>query len=549
MLPAAAAAAVAGWWLLAEGGKADYGMRTSMAAAGAVLLLARMAAPPDQKLARPIATLLLFVWAGVTIGTMAGRDIDRLITKHEARLWSNYHYYLGAKYFTELGYRDLYDQTIAVDLENEQVLDGIPSIRDLRTYQREPMNYFSRLRSDAWTGDRWDDFSADVRFFLPKFDKGDWRRILRDRGYNATPAGNTIYWLLSRFELSDPALALLGALDPLLLLLAFVVVGRVFGSLKAILGAAWFLLYFGNEFHVVGGPLQYDYMVALLLMACAVHRNRPMSAGLLLGYACMTRVFPGFLLAGLAIWTVVAMRRDRGFPKFTNRFARGLLTSVAVLFVVGCLNGRGVHAWTEWADNISLHSEHHRFGDKRIGMQHVFTHDWSLDWGEWRLKEWRRRTWPNQKNAWAAAATALILLWGAAAWRGAREERDPLDSLVFAMAVSFAAIVVSRYYWGAAALFFLLGGRERDGPREGLIGASLLALVAGFYVLQGTTESSYGQYAMANLLILGWFVAVLAGRLVRPTAALPSTSEHEGSLQGAPDQERGPQEADLGPGA
>ena len=501
-----------GYLFYKEGKSVDPGMRASLSAAGATLLVARAYAARGRPIAATVLTLLLVAWASLVIGSMAGRGVDRL-ARGESRLWSNYHYYLGAKYFTELGYTGLYDQTVAVDVEQDQRFVDLQWMRDLETYEREPANPLQRARSEDWTQPRWEQFTADVLWFQERFGDGVWRRILRDRGYNATPASNTLYWLLSRADLEERNLALIGSLDPLLLLLAFVVAGLVFGPVRALVSAAWLLIFFGNAFLLIGGPLLYDYLAALILMACAVHRNRPMTAGILFGYACMTRVFPGLLLAGLVVWTILAVRRGGTFPRFTSRFGRGLLGAVAVLFVIGCLNSRGVHAWVDWGDQISMHAEHHRFGDKRIGLQHVFTHDWSLGWGDWRLKEWRRKTWPKQQGWWAACAVLLGLLWLAAAWRGTRGERDPLDSLVFALALVFAGIVVSRYYWSVACLFFLLGGRERDGPREAWIGAGLLALVALYYAAFGGIESKFGRYLMVNLSILGWFVAALIARI------------------------------------
>ena len=511
--PAAALIGLAiGWFYLQEGKAIDAGLRAALCGIGATLLVARAYAARSQPRAAVVFTLVIVLWSSTVIGAVAGRDLGRL-AEGKSRLWSHYHYYLGAKYFAELGYTDLYDQTIAADgLSEEQRFAGVKWVRDLHTYDREPTNYRNRQISDAWDEGRWAQFAADVQWFKPRFSDRAWRKILRDRGYNATPTSNTLYWLLSRAPLSERSLALIGALDPLLLLIAFIVAGLVFGPSRSLVSAAFLLIFFGNVFHVVGGPLLYDYLAALILMACAVHRNRPMSAGILFGYACMMRVFPVLLLAGLVVWTIVAMRRDGAFPRFTNRFARGLLGAVAVLFVVGCLNARGPKAWLDWTDQIAMHSEHHRFGDKRIGLQHVFTHDWSLEWGDWRLKEWRRQTWPRQRGWWIAGAALLAGLWLLAAWRGPRGERDPLDSLVFSLALVFAGIVLSRYYWSVACLFFLLGGRERDGPREAWIGGSLLAVCAAWYAGISGEESSFARYLMVNLVLLGWFVAALVAR-------------------------------------
>jgi len=518
-------AAVVGLWIgyafLREGPFADYGYRTSMCLVGAVLILARAYAPKDLPSGRVVMTLVLVGWIGASVGGIAGRDLDRTFRRGELRLWSHYHYYLGAMYFPELGYDGLYDQTLAADREGDWTLRDLPDIRDLATYDREPLDYESRVRRAAWSDARWQSFVRDVEWFLPQFDHASWKRILRDRGYNATPAGGALYRLSAALSLNQRTLMRVAILDLVLLVLGFVAVGRTFGWLKAGLAAAWFLLFFGNEFHVVGGPVLHDWVAALLLMACAVHTNRPMAAGMLLGYASMARVFPGFLLAGLATWTVVAMRREGTFPRFTNRFVRGLAAAVALMFVLGCFTGRGVGAWGEWADNISLHSATHRFGDKRIGLQHPFTHDWDLGWDAFPSKSRRAEVWPDQKLAWAAAAAALLLLWGAAAWRGAKAERDPLDSMVFALPVLFAGIVLSRYYWTIACLFFLIGGRERDGPREAHLGAGLFLLCAAQYSWQVQSRDDFGWYVAANLMLTFGFAGALVARAIRRPPATP----------------------------
>ncbi len=506
-----------GYGIFREGPRADYTYRTSMCAVGAILVLARAYAPKDAALAKVLLTLVLFGWAGTTLGGHVGRDLDRMVTKGELRYWSHYHYYLGAKYFAELGYDGLYDQTVAVDAAHDRRFRTLLDIRDLRTYDRVPIRLDQRVRSDAWSDARWQQFSADVLWFQPKFDDGSWRRILRDRGYNATPAGGALYRLAAQLSLDQRTLFAVGLIDPLLLLIAFVVVGRVFGPLKALLAAAWFQIFFGNEFHTVGGPVLHDWLVALLLMACAVHRNRPMLGGMLLGYAAMVRVFPGFLLAGLVVWTFVTMRKAGAFPRFTNRFGRGVLAAVAVMFVVGCFTGRGLQAWPEWAANIELHRAEHRFGDKRIGLQHPFTHPLGKGLSDFGPKTERRATWPDQKRYWLAAAAVLLALWAVAALR-AGDERDPLDAMVFALPVLFAVLVLSRYYWTVACLFFLLGGRERDGPREAWLGGGMLLWCAVQYAWQLREPDDFGWYVVANWLLLGFFAVALAIRTRRASA-------------------------------
>lgn len=510
-----------------SGGEVIAGLRMGAALLGAALLLGRGFVPASARRKRAIASLLVIAWAATLIGGLVGRDLNRAAMRYESRLWSSYHYYLGAKYFAELGYSGLYDQTAAVDAKAGRRFVGLNQLRDLATYEKEPLNLDDRVRGPQWSDERWGAFSADVQWFggLKEGPDGiaedperwrikqrSWRRILKDRGYNATPTGNSIYWLLSHVPLSERNLMLLGLLDPLFLLGVFVLAAGVFGLTRSAAALAWLCLFFGNEFHIVGGPLLYDYLAALVLMACAVHKNRPMTAGIALAYAAMTRVYPAFLLVGFGLWAFVRWREAGRVPRFVERFARGLAGACVVFFLLGCMSARGPSAWVEWGQNMMMHSEHHRFGNKRIGLQHVFTHEFGLKDGRWERKSGRRTTWSNQKNYWVGAAALMLLLWTIGTVRRAGEDRDPLASLVFSLIAVFSLIVMSRYYWSAACLFFLVGGRDRDGPWEGIVSAGLLGVVAGFYFFSPGIESSFGEYHRGNLLLVLWAVPLLAWR-------------------------------------
>ena len=506
-LSAVVTAVVVGIATLGNGALAPQA-RAVVCAVGGGLLVSRGFLTPGTR-NRAIATLILAAWAGGIVGWMTARPMQRVAVRHEARDWSWYHYYLGSKYFGELGYRGLYDQTVAVDGENAQMFTPFRDIRDLRTYRREPMNYLQRVRSDGWEHTRWRDFTADVLHFQGRFKLADWKRVLRDRGYNATPTGNWLYALVSRAPLDSQIKALIGFFDPVLLLLALFAAGRVFGGFKALLAGAWFLIFYGNEFHVFGGPLIYVFAAATIAFAAALQSDRPRLAGALLGWAAMTRVFPGFLLLGLVVWAVARRKRI-----LATRVLQGIAAVCALGFVLGCASPRGVSAWQEWTSNIQMHSRFHRFGNSRIGLQHLFTHDASLGL-EWRLKEWRRRTWPKQKGAWLVTAIALGLLWTVAVARGVE---DPLEAMVLSLAVVFAGIVLSRYYWTVACLLFLVGGRQRDGPREGLLAGALFGLIALFYVYASVERRTFGHYVMANAAWLVFWVVLLATRLRKPAS-------------------------------
>ena len=103
-----------GFYFLTEGG-VNTGHRALAGGLGALLVLGRSLIPRGAALRRRVATLLVIAWAATLIGAVGGRDLHRSVDRYESRLWSYVHYYLGAKYFTELGYDGLYDQMLAVD--------------------------------------------------------------------------------------------------------------------------------------------------------------------------------------------------------------------------------------------------------------------------------------------------------------------------------------------------------------------------------------------------------------------------------------------------
>ena len=82
-------------------------------------------------------------------------------------VWDTYHYYMGAKYFPELGYERLYDCAMVADSESgrrEEVLRR--TITDLRTNiivkTNDLLAHPEERCKSAFTAARWDQFKRDV---------------------------------------------------------------------------------------------------------------------------------------------------------------------------------------------------------------------------------------------------------------------------------------------------------------------------------------------------------------------------------------------------
>lgn len=511
--------AVAGYLWLRDSGGDHWVWRIAVCSIGAVLLAVRGFLADRTRFAMSLA---LIAWAGLVIGAMVGRPLERLVTKQSVSEWSFFHYYLGAKYFTEMGYNGLYTQAVLADAEGDEYFASrnVRFIRNLDTYEFEAPAPETRERLPGWTEARWEQFGEDLEPFYRPLRKR-WEDVLCDRGYNATPTWNTTGWLLGQIPASKEGFAAIVGIDVLLLALGFAVLVWAAGPLWGLMAIAYLLVFYGNQAHVVGRPFLHDYAAAMALFTAATLKRKPGWAAVALAYAAMVRIFPGFFLFGLGIWTLMRWRRTGAIPAYTRRFAPAFVLACALFAVYGCFNGRGVHAWTEFLGNISTHSEDHRFGGRRIGLQHFFTHKMSNPLSE---RGNRRNNWEEQENLWRGTALLMCVLWLGAMLKSAGDDADPLDAMLLSMAVVFAGVVLSRYYWGIAGLFFVLGMRNRDGPWKGILGALLLMMVPVFYwTKHQIPNDTFPWFVVANALWIGWFVFVLVGRLVRKPPTLASS--------------------------
>jgi len=511
---AAVGVLIGGWWLGDTGG--DHRQwRIVMCLLAAALLGVRGFLAGRAKLALGLA---LIAWAGIVIGAMTARPLEKLITKKSVSEWSFFHYYLGAKYFSEMGYDALYHQAVLADSEERNYFSehGVRFIRNLDTYEFEAPAPQTRERLPAWSEARWAEFRKDLNPFYRPLRKR-WEDVLCDRGYNATPTWNTTGWLLGQIPASKGGFALISAIDVLLLAVGFALLIWAVGPLWGLMAVAYLLVFYGNQAHIIGRPFLHDYAAAMAMFVAFTVKRKPAWAAIPLAYAAMVRIFPGFLLMGLVVWTAMRWRRTKRVPEYTRRFAPVFVLSCALFAGYGCLNGRGVGAWTEFLGNISTHSEDHRFGGRRIGLQHFFTHKMSNPLSK---RGDRRDNWKQQEGLWQGTAIAICLLWLGAMIKSTGDDEEPLDAMLLSMAVVFAVIVLSRYYWGVAGLFFVLGRRGRDGPWKGIVLALMMSMIPVFYITKGMyPKDTFPWFVVANALWIGWFVFVLVGRLARrPTA-------------------------------
>lgn len=274
----------------------------------------------------------------------------------------SYHYYIGAKYFPEVGYRGLYDCTLAAELAAGQVKNiGLRAVRDLRSMKLvravELAEHIYGCRA-RFSPERWRDFRADIGWFRRHTPPELWRDNLKDHGFNASPA-----WLLlgrlfvAAGPVSQLRLRLLAGVDYLVLGLMWLLVFYTFGARRGLAAAAYWLSNLPARFSYSHGAIIRRPWLGLTVGAvCALRKERPLLAGLALGAAAQLRIFPLALLVGPALNLLPRLlggTRPR-FPLAHRGLALGVLLSLAVLVPAATLAG-GVDVWPRFVSKMKDH--------------------------------------------------------------------------------------------------------------------------------------------------------------------------------------------------
>ena len=507
-----------------------YQAKLAVAGVGALLLVAacwlERARPRREPLVRA-ARIALAASAG--LAALGWWNFLQISSQDYARSYLNYwdvnHYYLGAKYAPELGYTRLYHCMLAAD--------QAAGLRDLRL--QEPWtrdlasNEYVRTRSllDApetctrhFDAQRWEAFQHDQAKLRSLAPPGRQLEMQHDHGYNASPVWSVAGRAVGALgPLDDFRLALALSLDPLLLVLAFAAIAITFGA-RATCAA---LILFGTSYSfgnwvTAGAFLRFDWFAASVLGVCSLKRERWFGAGLLLAWATSLRLFPGFLIGGVALHALIGMLRERsllpapGLRRFAAGVAVGLLASVSLsLAAVG-----GAPVWREFVANTLKHKATTTVTNLGFGAVTGLFHDTQIE-GHQRFRTSRA----EEENAPANLPKQLLLLGVAAATfallaRAAGREEPWVCAILGLCWLPFAADI-SFYYYCGAILFALLLGRA---PGLTLPYALLVvAWAATGVVFDYTNFHFYGWSSVAlAIFCLCALGAFASGRALAPPA-------------------------------
>lgn len=474
--------------------------------------LARQGKPEHKQLLRD--RLLVALGVSAFFGYF---NFGHLHFNNFVHVWDTYHYYMGAKYFPEIGYENLYDCAAVVDAESGR-LDELKrrSFTDLRT------NII--VRPDAilanpdsckknFSPERWEAFKKDVNTFRSFVNETRWKEIHLDHGFNATPV-----WTLAGIALTNlggpvsmKQLTRLNLLDPLYLAMTLAIIWWAFGPRAFAIAALVLGTNFPNRFYWTGGAfLRHDWLFYLVASIALLKKDKPFLAGMSLAYATLLRLFPGLIAIGPAIAAFEYFRVNKKFdPKFLRYVAGGVLATVLLVGASLAFLG-GTETWVKFKQNTVKHANTPL--TNHMGLRTILS--WRPDtigqktvqsgqldaWAKWkatRLEKWHE-AFPLFVVIFLGS---IVLVWLAL------KESGPHLWLASALGVVFIVVgaeLTNYYYCFLAGIAVLHAVRREVGMM--LAGLSMLTLFVNWHPLpwmSGWLDEQYVTMSLATLFAVG----------------------------------------------
>ncbi|HEY3817719.1 MAG TPA: hypothetical protein VGL81_11135 [Polyangiaceae bacterium] len=401
-----------------------------------------------------------------------------------------YHYFLGARYFRELGYANLYRCSIVAEDEigaiDTVTPNGLARHVDLTAEARDPErtlrnidgdNRLVRVRDmgvledarackEQFSPERWQAFKTDVLFFRVAAGREAFERMQQDHGFNATPT-----WILLGHALASigPAsiqhLQRLALVDVTYLVGMFAAIAWAFGWRVAGVAAITWGSQAPANFEWTGGAfLRQDWLFFLVFSMCLARRRRFAAAGASLTYASMLRVFPALIAAGWAVVICAELWRHRRLARAHRSVLLGALVALAVLVPASTMVC-GKEAWAGFAHRTLVVHER-TWTSNLMGLGVAVVHPFSM-----RLEDVANGETVAQADPWKADRAAQfqrlrIVAYGLGAaglllfaWVARRTKSLWVAGCLAQSLVVFLARVAC-YYYGFLVLAALLT-RER----------------------------------------------------------------------------------------
>lgn len=479
------------------------------------------------------ATIALVLIAGTVFMTQVHYRFTNFL---EHGSYGTYHYFMGSKYFNELGYYGLYRYSVLADEETGiGRLEGLRRIRNLEDYKYQRANRALRQakkeRERDFTDARWEEFKKDWRPMAKNSVLRHWDKKLNDHGFNPAPFWNVIPGMVAQnIEVGDKeAYTYWRTLDFFAQLIVLILVAVLVGVDSACLvfifaNTSWYY-----HSHFFPTFFQFMWYHALVLGMVFWRRGWMKASGVAFAFTTMLRVFPLMFVAGPFLIWARDWYQTRKLPKKLTAFVVSFTVAATAFGLIGFTQGKGLKTSFDFLDNITMHAESIKFAANKFGLKRMLC----TDFGRFTT---RIKTFEREKE-FADRPVTYRLLWllmlglGLAAilWR---TEKDhwvvPLGNVFI-----FALMVASRYYYLMLVVFLIPGREKRGSWWDTLATASILFIHAMFFPLErlvnewtAFTWGSVSMFAMfivlpASLLVHKYLEVKRAAKAAQPLSDSP----------------------------
>jgi hypothetical protein len=447
-----------------------------------------------------------------------------------------YHYYLGSKYFKEVGYYRLYECTAVAETElGRGAAVQAREIRDLRQnlikQMRDPsvQKHLAECKGN-FSGERWAAFKQEVDWFYHSSVGSYWDGMTKDHGYNPPPLWTMEGHFFGSLGVADDGFfKLMSVIDPLLQLGCVLMIGWAFGwRIMAIATVFWGCNAPANFYWTGGAFIRQDWIFFLVASLCLARKRMFFLAGGALTWSTLLRVFPGMMILGwviiIAIETIRRLRRlpgtDAKGVSFRNplswfhpdhkRLILGCVVAVGVL-IPASMAVAGRDSYKTFVEHISVHKNTpltNHMGLETIlahdfeGRMH-FTRDESLDDP---FQVWKEGRTQRFKNLQPVYFTIVGLLFAWTVW-ALRRTKLLWVGLALSLPLTMSLTNLTCYYYSmyivAASLVLL---QPALAPAYlALSGASqvlLLGTPVGFYYVDDRYAAESYLFFIFSLLML-----------------------------------------------
>ena len=421
-----------------------------------------------------------------------------------------FHYYLGSKYSDELGYLNLYPCVIVASYENNRELKH-RTYRDMQDYSFKPAKDVISKAAQykaPFTETRWQEFRANVRFFEGFLGSRRWPGVVQDKGYNATPVWNmTARYLTNLAPLRNSGyLRVLMLLDLALIAIMILLAQRAFGHRTALFLLIFFCTCYSMSYtHCRGAFLRLDWVALLVMTICMLKMGRYKTAGALMAYAGMARIFPLVFAFGIGakfLWDIARTRRlDRKYVEFFAVFGLG---AAALVLLSAYLDG-GYDRWGDFFRKISLHDND--ISGMRVGFKYVFlmTHKVTGGWSAFEQAQWDKLE-RYRLLLWGIQGAVLVLSFFLI--RGL----DDYEALAYGFVPGFYLAAPTFYYQVMMIVPFMLFIPKRDRLSRAIGAAAMFVISIGLFLLdrKWTLDMTLCFIFSCMLMALTFYIMVVS---------------------------------------